>query len=218
MRVCGCPRRPRAARRISARCRTRRSTGRSRSSPSCACGARPPPARAAGTRAPDVRLRSLRSRIVFFFVALLVAVQGIALLLVNAANERNARDHIRQELAVGERIFRRLLEQNHARLAQAAELLSLDYAFREAAATRDLPTMHSMLANHGSRIGADKMALVSLDGQVLADTLHPKRSGQRFQPARLLQAAEQEGRATGMVHDEGRAFQVAVLPVLAPTP
>ena len=46
-----------------------------------------------------MRLRSLRSRIVFFFVALLVAVQGIALLLVNAANERNARDHIRQELA-----------------------------------------------------------------------------------------------------------------------
>ena len=162
--------------------------------------------------------RSLQSRIVLLFVALLALVQGTALLLVNAANERNARDHIRQELAVGERIFRRLLEQNHARLAQAAELLSLDFAFREAAATRDLPTIHSVLLNHGARIRADRMALVSLEGQVLADTLYPQHAGQPFQPARLLQAAGQQGRATGMVQDGGRTFQVAVLPVLAPTP
>jgi diguanylate cyclase (GGDEF)-like protein len=162
--------------------------------------------------------RSLQSRIVLFFVALLALVQGTALFLVTAANERNAREHIRQELAVGERIFRRLLEQNHARLAQAAALLSLDFAFREAAATRDLPTIHSVLLNHGSRIRADKMALVSLEGQVLADTLDAQLAGQPFQPAGLLQSAERDGRATGMVVHDGRAFQVAVLPVLAPTP
>jgi diguanylate cyclase (GGDEF)-like protein len=162
--------------------------------------------------------RSLQSRIVLLFVTLLVLVQGTALLLANSANERNARDHIRQELAVGERIFRRLLEQNYARLAQAAELLSLDFAFREAVATRDLPTIHSVLINHGARIRADRMALVSLDGQVLADTLEPQRGARPFQPASLLRAAEQHGGATGMQQDGGRTFQVAVLPVLAPTP
>jgi diguanylate cyclase (GGDEF)-like protein len=162
--------------------------------------------------------RSLQSRIVLLFVALLALVQGTALFLVNAANERNAREHIRQELAVGERIFRRLLEQNQARLAQAAELLSLDFAFREAAATRDLPTIHSVLLNHGARIHADKMTLVSLDGLVLADTLDTNLAGKPFQPARLLQSAEREGRATGMTVEDGRAFQVALLPVLAPTP
>jgi diguanylate cyclase (GGDEF)-like protein len=155
---------------------------------------------------------------VLLFGALLVLVQGTALLLVNAVNERNARDHIQRELAVGERIFRRLFDQNHARLAQAAQLLSLDFAFREATATRDLPTMHSMLMNHGARIGADKMALVSLEGRVLADTLDPQHAGEPFEPARLLHAAEREGQATGMVYDEGRAFQVVVVPVLAPTP
>ena len=151
-------------------------------------------------------------------MALIAVVQGTALLLVNAANERNAREHISQDLAIGERIFRRLFEQNHARLAQVAQLLSLDYAFREAAATHDLPTMQSMLTNHGARIGADKMSLMSLEGEVLADTLEPRRAGQRFQPAQLLQSAEQNGQAIGIVHDEGRVFQVAVLPVLAPTP
>ena len=161
-------------------------------------------------------MRSLRSRIVVFFVALLVLVQGTALLLVNAANQRNAREHIRQELAVGERIFRRLLEQNQARLAQAVELLSLDFAFREATATRDVPTMQSVLVNHGSRIRADRMTLLSLDGQVLADTDTPPATS--FALAALLRQAEREGKATGMMVDDGRAYQVAVLPVLAPTP
>ncbi len=162
--------------------------------------------------------RSLQTRIVFFFVALLLVVQGVTLLLVNAANERNARDNIRQELTVGEKIFRRLLEQNHARLTQAALILSLDFAFRDAAATRDLATIESALINHGSRIGADKMVLVSLERQVIADTLDRGRTGRPFPFARLLEAAERDGSAAGLVALDGAAFQVAVVPVRAPTP
>jgi diguanylate cyclase (GGDEF)-like protein len=165
-----------------------------------------------------MRLRSLQSRIVLFFVALLVLVQGVALLLVNAANERNARDHVRQELTVGERVFRRLLEQNQARLTQAAEILSLDFAFRQAVATRDLPTIRSVLLNHGSRINADNMMLVSLERSVIADTADADRAGQPFPIAHLLDAAERNGSAAGMAVLDGRAFQLAVVPVLAPTP
>jgi len=165
-----------------------------------------------------MRLRSLQSRIVLFFVALLAAVQAVALLLVSAANERTARDVIRQELAVGERIFRRLIEQNNARLTQTAEILSLDFAFRQAAATRDLETIYSVLANHGSRISADTMALISLDGRMIADPAHPAAGGQPFAFPRLLQSAEREGKAAGMVILQGQAYQVAVVPVLAPTP
>jgi diguanylate cyclase (GGDEF)-like protein len=162
--------------------------------------------------------RSLQSRIVFFFVALLLVVQGVTLLLVNAANERNARDNIRHELTVGEKIFRRLLEQNHARLTQAALILSLDFAFRDAAATRDLATIESALINHGSRLRADKMVLVSLERQVIADTLDRGRAGRPFPFARLLEAAERDGSAAGLVALDGAAFQVAVVPVRAPTP
>jgi diguanylate cyclase (GGDEF)-like protein len=165
-----------------------------------------------------MRLRSLQSRIVLFFVALLVAMQGVTLLLVNAANERNARDNVRNELVVGEKIFRRLLEQNHARLTQAALIVSLDFAFREAAATRDLATIESVLVNHGSRIRADTMALVSLERQVIADTFDRRRAGRPFPFTRLLDAAERDGSAAGMVLVDGNAFQVAVVPVRAPTP
>jgi hypothetical protein len=166
----------------------------------------------------QLRLRSLQSRIVVFFVALLVVVQGFTLFVVNAANERNAREHIRHELTVGEKIFRRLLEQNHARLTQAAVVLSLDFAFREAAATRDLATIESALVNHGSRIGADKMVLVSLERRVIADTIDGRRAGQPFPFASLLEAAERDGSAASIALLDGEAFQVAVVPVRAPTP
>jgi diguanylate cyclase (GGDEF)-like protein len=163
-------------------------------------------------------LRSLQSRIVVFFLALLAVVQGVALFALDRANERNARENIRQELALGERVFRRLTEQNNARLTQAVEVLSLDFAFREAVSTLDLPTIQSVLLNHGSRIRADKMALVSLQRRLIADTSEPRASGRPFPFPRLLDAAEQEGRATGIILQGGRAYQVAIVPVLAPTP
>src|SRR3954466_10914817 len=90
-----------------------------------------------------MQLRTLQSRIVVFFLVLLALVQGGALFLLQHANERNARNNIRQELDVGERVFRRLSEQNVARLTQAVEILSLDFAFRQAVATLDLPTIQS---------------------------------------------------------------------------
>jgi diguanylate cyclase (GGDEF)-like protein len=165
-----------------------------------------------------LRVQSLQTRIVVFFLALLTLVQGLALVLLQQANERNARAHIRQELAVGERIFRRLSEQNAARLTQAVEILALDFAFRQAVATRDLPTVQSVLLNHGARIQADRMALVSLDRRLIADTSDPQSAGRAFALPQLIEAAERDGRATGIVMHGGRAYQVAMVPVLAPTP
>src|SRR5262245_29290761 len=105
--------------------------------------------------------------------------------MVNAANESNVRATIRQELEVGQKIFTRLMGANHARLAQAADILSLDFAFRGAVATRDLPTIQSVLANHGSRIGASRALLVSLDRRVIADAHDSRRAGRPFPLERL---------------------------------
>jgi diguanylate cyclase (GGDEF)-like protein len=165
-----------------------------------------------------LRVQSLQSRIVVFFLVLLALVQGVALILLQQANERNARAHIGQELAVGERVFRRLSDQNAARLTQAVEILALDFAFREAVATRDLATIQSVLLNHGARIQADRMAIISLDRAVIADTADPQSAGRAFSLPKLIEVAEREGRATGIVMHAGRAYQVAMVPVLAPTP
>ncbi len=162
--------------------------------------------------------QSLRAQIIIFFGVLFIAVQGVALLLVDAANTRNARDQSKQELAVGERVFRDLLNRNNAELTQAAELLARDFAFREAVATHDLPTLASVLANHGSRIHADLAQLVSPEGQFIADSMRVHGTDAQFPFSWLMQEAEERGNATGLVILEGRAYQLVLVPVLAPTP
>jgi diguanylate cyclase (GGDEF)-like protein len=162
--------------------------------------------------------KSLQWRIVFFFALLLMVVQGVTLLMVDAASSRSGRATIKDELAVGERIFRRQLEQSGRQLMQGAEILSLDFAFREAVATRDLATIRSALANHGARIQAGFAALVSLERTFIADTRRPGNAGQAFVFPGLMDKAEKTGRASGVALVEGQAFQLVVVPVLAPAP
>ena len=164
------------------------------------------------------RFGGLQSRIIIFIAGLLVAVLGSVLLVVNAVNSRNARAGIDEDLAVGKRVFEHLLEQNNRQLAQAAEILSLDFAFRQAVATRDLQTAQSVLANHGARINADLVTLVSLDHSVIADTLDPNLAGRPFGFPGLVDAAEREGRSAGLVLNNDRLYQLVVVPVRAPEP
>ena len=108
--------------------------------------------------------------------------------------------------------------KNNRQLTQAADILSLDFAFRQAVATRDMQTTESVLANHGARIDADLVTLVSLDHTVIADTLDRSLAGRPFRFTSLVQAAEREGKATGLVVNNGRLYQLVVVPVRAPEP
>ena len=179
----------------------------------------PSPSPAAQGRRRTFRFAGLERRIVLFVAGLLVPVLGCVLLVVNEVNQRNARAAIDDDLAVGGRVFERLLEQNNRQLIQAADVLSLDFAFRQAVATRDLRTTESALANHGARIGADLIVLVSLDRKVIADNLGRRLVSRAFQFPWLIDAAEAEGRAAGMeVGEDGQLYQLAVVPVRAPEP
>jgi diguanylate cyclase (GGDEF)-like protein len=165
------------------------------------------------------RFAGLERRVVLFVAGLLVPVLGCVLLVVNGVNQRNARNAIDDDLAVGGRVFERLLEQNNRQLIQAADVLSLDFAFRQAIATRDLRTTESVLANHGARIGADLIMLVSLDRTVIADNLGGRLVSQPFRFPWLIEAAETEGRSAGIeVGADGELYQLAVVPVRAPEP
>ncbi len=163
-----------------------------------------------------IGVRSLRARIALFFVVLLVLVQGIAGVLVTRANTQVARDTIDQALEQGELIFTRLLAQNQSRLEQGAAILSADFAFRQAIATGSTETISAVLRNHGARLGADAMMLVTLGRVVRADTLDAARIGKPFGFPGLMDTAAREGKASAVVVSDGRLFQLVVVPVLAP--
>lgn len=163
-------------------------------------------------------LRSLQTRIVIFFVLLLCMLQGVAFVLISAANERIAKSQIAQDLTVGERVFRRLLDQNSQQLAQAAAVLAADFAFRDAIATRDAGTIASALGNHGRRINANVAMLADLDKEMIADTLHAISADATFPFPELIEAAQQHGKASDIVLIDGHPYQLVVVPVLAPIP
>ncbi|MGZ5041196.1 MAG: diguanylate cyclase domain-containing protein, partial [Usitatibacter sp.] len=165
-----------------------------------------------------VSLNTLGARIVIFFVALLVLVQGISAVLVMQANSQIARETVDQELEQGERVFKQLLAQNQARLEQGAGILSADFAFRQAIATNDIGTILSVLRNHGARVGANVMTLASLDNLIRADTLDSERIGKPFASPDLIRLAGIEGKASSVVIREGKLYQLVVVPVLAPEP
>ena len=164
------------------------------------------------------RLSSLGSRLVIFFVVLLVLVQGLGAFLVIEANSQIARQTIGHELEQGERVFRQLLAQNQTRLEQGAAILSADFAFRQAIATNDFGTIVSVLRNHGARVGATVMTLVSLDKAVIADTRDGTREGKPFPFPALVDASAAAGKASSIVLSGERLHQLVVVPVLAPDP
>ncbi len=102
----------------------------------------------------------LSARIVALSLLLLLLIQAAVFSVIRVSIDQSGRQQIAQELQVGERIWRRLLDQNALKLAQGATLLAADFGFRSAVSTGDVDTIRSALDNHGARIGATVTALI----------------------------------------------------------
>ena len=102
----------------------------------------------------------LTARIVALSLLLLLLVQAAVFSVVRLSMEQSAQRQVTQELMVGERLWRRLLDQNAQKLGHGASLLAADYGFREAVNSQDVDTIRSVLENHGARIGATVTALL----------------------------------------------------------
>lgn len=161
---------------------------------------------------------SLRHRIVIVFVGLLVLVMAGVLALVHTGSARIVDDEAGRELAVGAKVFGRLLEQNQRQLETAAAVLAADFAFREAIATQDQPTMRSVLRNHGTRIHAQVMMVAGTDGRLIASTQQAGASGDPFPFPELLAGAEGAGHSAGIRRmRNGQVYQVVLVPINAPS-
>src|ERR1700681_2382142 len=120
---------------------------------------------------------------------------------------------MRDELGVASRVFTRLLQQNSQQLLEATSVLSYDFGFRQAIATRDDRTILSALANHAARIKASGMAVIALDGRVAADATRKASPAMPYAFPALIARAAVLGRASGVRVVDGRAYQIIVVPV-----
>jgi len=166
-----------------------------------------------------VALGSFRSRLIAFLVGLLVVTLSAVFLIVNQANVSNTVRVVSTDLQEDAAVFRRLFSDRTSRLLEAARLLSSDYAFKQVYADGDADTIFSAMENFLSRTGdADIMMLVSLDGEILADTARAEERGQPVPWPWLLEAAEEDdwGETAAIVIRQERPLQMMVVPLLAP--
>ncbi|WP_028671836.1 putative bifunctional diguanylate cyclase/phosphodiesterase [Saccharospirillum impatiens] len=113
---------------------------------------------------------SFRTRLLLIFTAVLAVTLTATTLSALRATDANTRTNALRELAVAERVFQTLLDENSRELTDRTTLLAEDFGFRQAIATNEEDTIISVLANHGDRIGADLIMLMSPEGEVLIST------------------------------------------------
>jgi diguanylate cyclase (GGDEF)-like protein len=159
---------------------------------------------------------ALRTRIALTFLLLLAAVLAAALGAVSSANRKNAGDEVQRQLDVGASVFSNFLRNNDRLLTQAATAVAADYGFRDAVAARDTDTLVSVLANHGTRIGADMVVLTSLDGRVIAASGSDARVGDVFPIASLQRAHAPGAHQARVIVDAAHIYQVVAVPVRSP--
>lgn len=158
---------------------------------------------------------SLAGRIVTLFLGLLLAVQLAGFFAIRHSIDANARAQLADQLAVGERLLGRLIQQNAQALTQSATLLAADYGFREAVLSGDAETIRSVLDNHGARIGASVTALLDLDFKLRAAGSQGGEALQAWR-GRLADAAHGRAAAGQLALVGDRPYQFVVVPMKAP--
>ena len=166
-----------------------------------------------------VKLRSsFQARVASVLILLLLVVIGALYFSVKAATSDAVRSQAKAQLDVGARVFERLLDVRGRRLADGVQLLAADFGFRDAVASGDSATMRSVLMNHGKRINASDMILLSMDGTVLASTLDDVPEGSTFRYDQALRENRRNRQAMLMVPLQGMPHLLVEAPVLAPLP
>jgi diguanylate cyclase (GGDEF)-like protein len=158
--------------------------------------------------------RSLSSRIVALFLGMLLVVQLASFAVVRWSIDHNARVLLSEDLAVGERIWLRLLSQRAQQLTLGASVLAADYGFRAAAASGDGKSVSSALARHGARIGATVTALLGSDLSLRALGEATDRGAIEALRPLAARLAEQ-GSALAMLGEQ--PYQVVMVPIKAPS-
>lgn len=100
-------------------------------------------------------MNSLRSRILLLCV---IAVSATALAILLAfwiTTGEYIRSQVNDRVENATQVFNQLINTREKQLISSAEILTSDFGFKQAVATKDSATITSALANHGERINAD---------------------------------------------------------------
>ena len=156
---------------------------------------------------------------IFRLIVGLVLLTAITILLNTwNATTNQAKRQISRDLKIAENVLSQVLSNREAQLINSAKILTADFGFKQAVASKDQATIDSVLLNHGSRINADLMALVSLEGKNITSTPNILASDTQFKYPSLIEQTVMDGGASSLLMLDGKLYQIIMLTVRAPTP
>ena len=150
------------------------------------------------------------------FVLLLLALAqlGTALAVLTSLKEDNYKQGV-QSIDVSRNVFDLFLAARAEQLTKGVEILTSDFGFKQAVATRETGTIRSVLQNHGARINADISLLVTPSGELITAT-QPLNITDTIADLVFAARRSRGSSISTMVALDNRAYQLVLVPIRAP--
>lgn len=162
-------------------------------------------------------LKTLNFQIFKLTLGLLFFTSLGILISVWTNTNQHAEKQLERDLFIAENVFQQLLNSQEQQLFNSADILTSDFGFKQSIATKDNATIVSVLENHGQRIGADLMAVISLDNFIIASTTQALLAGDFFPDQNMMNDVVNNGGATSLMVFNGKLYQVIIIAVNAPS-
>ncbi len=161
-----------------------------------------------------IKTLRLRSQITWLFVVLIFLTTVAIMASIWLRTAEYSHNNIDRRMDGAQRVLNQYLTAKEQLLITAARVLTADFGFKQAVATRDENTIVSALENHGQRIQADVMMLLNTEGQLNNLAARDKTKKNAFQ--RALDNLPLRLENSQFLVVEKSVYQVMVLPVKAP--
>jgi diguanylate cyclase len=163
-----------------------------------------------------MKFKTIQSEIIVTFVTIIIGIQLIGLIPVGRSINENAYKSAENDLKIGTRVFKNILEQNTANLTQGAKILAADYGFKASIASFDSETIISALNNHQARINADIAIFSSThsDDIIVSGNLSKSDAGRVV--SRLISKYKNNDQSLDFEVFNAVPYQLVAVPVKAP--
>jgi diguanylate cyclase (GGDEF)-like protein len=161
---------------------------------------------------------NFQQRIMLLLIGLVAAAQFPTFIAVTYAIQRNVLEGAQKQLELGLKVFSKVQASRSSQLRDTVRIAASDFGFREAVATGDVQTVHSVLINHGERINASFSLMVDSSGKTTASTTDLVQEGTRFPLDGMLRDAKRQNLVSGVIALNDRPFQIVLAPVRTPKP
>ncbi|MDK2595648.1 EAL domain-containing protein [Pseudoalteromonas obscura] len=157
---------------------------------------------------------SFKNRIIVLCVGLVLITAVASLAGFWWSTSQFKERQVQQDIQKAQSVYQQYLVARERLLVTAASVLTQDFGFKQAVATRDASTISSVLFNHSQRINAELMLLLDMRGKLISTNQNQLELPQDMRPL-VKELLAHEERSAFVVLDK-KLYQAIILPVKAP--